>query len=74
MGFMASPHIQVVHKTQCSADSAVLLDFCLQIEKKKFEEVFRDRESVIDHYQGVKKSLLISVCITVMSLESTTCY
>lgn len=75
MGFIASPHIQVVQKTQSSADSAVFLDFCLQIEKKKnFEDVFRDRESVIDRYQGVKKSFLISVCITVTSLESTTCY
>lgn len=72
MGFIASPHIQVVHKTRSSADSAVFLDFCLQIEKKNFEEIFRDRERVIDHNQGVKKSLLISVCITVTSLESTT--
>ena len=74
MDFIASPHIQVVHKTQSSADSAVFLDFCLQIEKKNFEEVFRDRESVIDRYRGVKKSFLIFVCITVSSLESTTCY
>jgi len=74
MGFIASPHIQVVHKTQSSADSAVFLDFCLQIKKKDFEEVFRDRKSVINRYQGVKKSFLISVCITVTSLESTTCY
>ena len=35
MSFIASPRLPVVHKKQSSADSAVFLDFCLQIEKKK---------------------------------------
>ena len=45
---MAYAQIPVVHKTPSSADSAVFLDFCLQIEKtlKKFFVIERTWKTI----------------------------